>query len=464
MNQKNVTEAQSVAASGAVARWTLPAGRSLDAVNELVSAPLLRRQASSWRLWWAAFLAALALTIVMAVAATWLLWNGIGVWGVNTSVVWGYAIANYVWWIGIGNAGTLISALLLITRQNWRASINRFAEAMTLFAAAIAGLFPILHLGRPMYFYWLAPYPNTMSVWPQWRSALIWDFWAILSYILFSIIFWYIGLIPDLATLRDRASGRFARRIYGAFALGWRGSARHWHVYGVYQTTMACLAVPLVVSLHSVVGLDFAASLMAGWNETIFPPYFVVGAMYSGFAMVVLLAAAIRWGFGLQSLITVAHFDVMAKVMLAASIIMGLSYATEWFGGWYVGDWAERSLITFEFTGTYAVLQWLLLLFNCILPQAFWLPAIRRNIAAVLVIAVFVNIGMWLERICIVLNTLSRHYMPDMWSVYAPTLWDWLLLFGSLGFFALMYLLFVRLVPSVSMHELRHLLGAEAQT
>ena len=275
-------------------------------------------------------------------------------------MVWGTAIADYVWWIGIGNAGTLISAMLLLMRQKWRAATNRFAEAMTLFAATIAGIFPIIHLGRPMYFYWLTPYPNTMTVWPQWRSALIWDFWAILSYILFSIIFWYVGLIPDLATLRDRARSKFAATVYGAFALGWRGSARHWHAYETLHLALACLGVPLVVSLHSVVGMDFAASLMPGWQETIFPPYFVVGAMYSGFAMVVCLAALVRWGFRMEGLITLAHFDVMAKVMLAAAIIMGLSYATEWFNAWYGGDHAERSLVAFEFTGAYAPLFWAL--------------------------------------------------------------------------------------------------------
>jgi molybdopterin-containing oxidoreductase family membrane subunit len=445
-------------------RWTLPSGRSLQAVNELVSAPMLETQAWTWRAWWIAFLIALALTMTMLVAAAWLLWKGIGVWGVDTAVVWGFAIANYVWWIGIGNAGTLISSMLLLTRQRWRASINRFAEAMTLFAAAIAGLLPILHLGRPLYFYWLAPYPNTMAVWPQWRSALVWDFWAILSYLLFSIIFWYVGLVPDLATMRDRAKGRVAAKLYGAFALGWRGSARHWRIYGIYHMTMACLAVPLVVSLHSVVGLDFAASLMPGWEETIFPPYFVVGAMYSGFAMVVVLAALIRWGFRLQSLVTVEHFEVMAKIMLAASIIMAISYATEWFGGWYGGEHAERSLVTFEFTGTYAALYWTLLICNCVLPQAFWSPRVRRNIAAVFVISILINIGMWLERFCIVLNTLSHHYMPSMSGTFIPTLWDWLLLFGSLGFFALMYLILVRLVPAVSMHEVRHLIHRDAQS
>ncbi|HYZ34383.1 MAG TPA: NrfD/PsrC family molybdoenzyme membrane anchor subunit, partial [Crenalkalicoccus sp.] len=286
----------------------LPPGEGYGALVGTIVDPLLRRRVG--RAWWMAFLFAATLTLVMIVSIAWLFYAGVGIWGINTTAVWGFAIANYVWWIGIGNAGTLISSLLLLTRQHWRASINRFAEAMTLFAVAIAGLFPILHLGRPYLAFWLAPYPNTMELWPQWRSALVWDFWAILSYLLFSLMFWYLGLIPDLATLRDRAQTRAGRIAYGLFALGWRGSALHWHRHDVLYKTMAALAVPLVCSVHSVVGLDFAASLMPGWQETIFPPYFVVGAMFSGFAMVVVLAALLRWGLSLQAVVTERHFDV----------------------------------------------------------------------------------------------------------------------------------------------------------
>jgi Ni/Fe-hydrogenase subunit HybB-like protein len=443
-------------------RWTLPEARDFETVNALIAAPLFERGSWTWRAWWIGFAVSLALTMAFLVAVFLVFTRGIGIWGVNTTVVWGFAIANYVWWIGIGNAGTLISAMLLLMRQKWRASTNRFAEAMTLFAAAIAGIFPIIHLGRPLYFYWLTPYPNTMTLWPQWRSALIWDFWAILSYILFSILFWYVGLIPDFATLRDRATTKAPRLIYGALALGWRGAARHWHAYETLHLALACLGVPLVVSLHSVVGMDFAASLMPGWQETIFPPYFVVGAMYSGFAMVVCLAAQVRWGFRMQSLITVAHFDVMAKVMLAASIIMGLSYASEWFNAWYGGEHADRSLVAFEFTGAYAPMFWTLLLCNVVIPQAFWFAAVRDNIVAVFVIAVLINIGMWLERILIVWNTLSHDYMPGMWRLFIPTIWDWITTLGSLGLFALMFLGFVRFVPVVSMHEVRKLVAEEA--
>jgi molybdopterin-containing oxidoreductase family membrane subunit len=445
------------------ARWIEPSVKTYDAVNALVSRPLLSARDFTWRLWWIAFAISLALTLMMLVAAGWLFIKGIGIFGNNTTVVWGFPIANYVWWIGIGNAGTLISSMLLLMRQRWRASINRFAEAMTLFAAAIAGLFPIMHLGRPLYFYWLVPYPNTMHIWPQWRSALIWDFWAIFSYILFSIIFWYVGLVPDFATLRDRARTHVPRVIYGALALGWRGSARHWHFYEIYHTAMAALAVPLVVSLHSVVGLDFAASLMPGWQETIFPPYFVVGAMYSGFAMVVVLAAAVRWGFCLNNIITLDHFDAVAKIMLAASLIMGLSYATEWFAAWYGGETQDRSLVVFIFTGTYAPMMWALITCNVIIPQAFWARPVRRRVLAVAAIAVLINIGMWLERILIVLNTLSHDFLPSMRRSFLPTAWDWMLMFGSLGLFTLLFLIFVRVVPSVSMHEVRHLLHEETK-
>ena len=433
----------------------LPPGATYSDIVARVADPLIGARAG--RTWWMAFAVAGALTLLMLVCIAWLLIEGVGVWGINTANVWGFAIANYVWRIGIGNAGTLISSLLLLTRQSWRASINRFAEAMTLFAAAIAGLFPILHLGRPYLFYWLAPYPNTMNLWPQWRSALIWDFWAILSYILFSIMFWYIGLIPDLATLRDRAKSHTAQLIYGAFALGWNGSARAWERHDSVYRAMAALAVPLVCSVHSVVGLDFAASLMPGWEESIFPPYFVVGAMYSGFAMVVTLGVLIRWGLSLQEIVTVEHFDAMAKFLLLGASVLGLSYATEWFMAWYSGEHAERSLVAFFFTGAYAPLYWTMLFCNVLVAQVFWFRPMRRNIAVVFAIAILINIGMWLERILIVWNTLTHHYMPSLWRVFIPTAWDWLLLAGSLGFFAFLYLIFCRLVPTVSMHEVSRL-------
>ena len=393
----------------------------------------------------------------------WCFARGIGIWGVNTTVVWGFAIADYVWWIGIGNAGTLISAMLLLMRQQWRASTNRFAEAMTLFAASIAGLFPIIHLG-PADVFLLA---HALS-----------EHDGVVAAVAQRLDLGFLG-DPELPALLDPVlvcrpyprsrhdAGSRPQQIPrdgvwrpGAWLarLGARigGPTRRLHL------TLACLGVPLVVSLHSVVGMDFAASLMPGWQETIFPPYFVVGAMYSGFAMVVCLAALVRWGFRMQALITLAHFDVMAKIMLAAAVIMGLSYANEWFNAWYGGEHADRSLIAFEFAGAYAPMFWALLLCNVVIPQAFWLAAVRRNVIAVFAIAVLINIGMWLERILIIWNTLSHDYAVSMWRLFLPTAWDWITTIGSLGLFALMYLIFVRLLPVVSMHEVRKLIDEES--
>jgi Ni/Fe-hydrogenase subunit HybB-like protein len=433
----------------------LPPSATDASITGMIADPVLNR--APGRAWWIAMACAAPLALLTVVAIARLLVSGIGLLGNNTTVVWGFPIANYVWWIGIGNAGTLISALLLLTRQRWRASINRFAEAMTLFAVSIAGLFPILHLGRPQYFYWLAPYPNTMKLWPQWRSALVWDFWAILSYLLFSIVFFYVGLLPDLAAFRDRSQSRRARLVYGALALGWRGSARQWRLHNQFYTTMAPLAVPLVCSVHSIVGLDFAASLMPGWQETIFPPYFVVGAMFSGFAMVVLLASAIRWGFNFQDLLTIRHFEAMALIILASSLIMTLSYATEWFSGWYSGQAAERGEVAFAFTGAYAPLFWLQLVCNCAAPQILWWPRARRSIPALVAVSLGILVGMWLERILIIWNTLSHDYLPSMRRLFLPTLEDWLLLIAPLGLFAMLFLIFLRLLPAVSMHEMRQL-------
>jgi molybdopterin-containing oxidoreductase family membrane subunit len=300
-----------------------------------------------------------------------------------------------------------------------------------------------------------------MHLWPQWRSALVWDFWAVVSYLLFSVLFFYLGVLPDLATMRDRSRSGLGQIVYGAFALGWRGSVRQWRRYEQFQFLMACIAVPLVVSVHSIVGLDFAASLMPGWQETIFPPYFVVGALFSGFATVILLSALVRWGLRLESLITINHFDAMAKVLLTASIVMLYSYATEWFMAWYGGGRVDRTLIAYFFTGDYAPLYWLLLLLNVVIPQALWWRSIRRNVLLLALIAIGVDIGMWLERILIIWNTLSHGYAISLWRLFYPTVWDWMLLFGPLGFFAFLYLCFVRLLPAVPMHDVRKLAREE---
>ena len=434
----------------------LPPGASYGSLVGDVADPLMRRRMGRW--YWGAFALAGLMTLVMIGSIAWLFIEGIGIFGNNTTIVWGFPIANYVWWVGIGNAGTLISSMLLLMRQPWRAAINRFAEAMTLFAVSIAGLFPILHLGRPYLAYWLAPYPNTMLLWPQWKSALVWDFAAIITYLLFSVMFFYLGLIPDLATLRDRAQTRAGQVLYGILAVGWRGSARHWARHDAVYRAMAAMAVPLVVSVHSVVGLDFAAGLMPGWQETIFPPYFVVGALYSGFAMVVLLAALMRWGFGLQFLLTPRHFELMARVILAAAIIMGLSYATEWFMSWYAGERAERSFLVNQLTGNDAVLYWSMIACNVVVPQILWLPPARRSLLVVIGVSLLVNIGMWLERILIIWDTLSHNYLPTMSRPWHATVWDWALLTGSLGFFAFLFLVFARVLPVVTMHDVAKLL------
>ncbi|MGE0315076.1 MAG: NrfD/PsrC family molybdoenzyme membrane anchor subunit [Lautropia sp.] len=428
---------------------------SIDAarITADIAAPVIRRQPG--RGWWIGIVSSGGCVVLLIVCLVWLVVEGVGIWGIDSNNVWGFAIANYVWWIGIGNAGTLISSMLLLTRQRWRTSISRFAETMTLFAAMLAGLFPIFHLGRPWLFYWLVPYPTTMDLMPQWRSPLVWDFFAIASYLLFSLLFWYTGALPDFAALRDRAVSRTRRRVYGALALGWRFSARHWRHYERYYLAMAALGVPLVVSVHSVVGMDFAALLMPGWNETIFPPYFVVGAMYSGFAMVVVLALAIRRGLSMHHLITAAHLDVIARILLLCSLVMSLSYATEWFFAWYGGEDAERRLLRFEFVGAYAPWYLAMLACNCVLPQLLWLPAARRSVPVLATIAVLVNVGMWLERILIVSETLSRGYLPSQWSLYWPTRWDWLLLLATIGSFVFLFLLFVRFVPAVSIHEMK---------
>ncbi len=439
--------------------WLAMQHATYEAVTAEIADPILERRPG--RLWWIALGSSFFLVLATLAAIGWLFINGIGSWGVNTTVVWGYAIASYVWWIAIGSGGTLISSILVLTRQEWRRSINRFAESMTLFAISIAGIFPILHLGRPAYFYWLAPYPNTMSLWPQWRSALVWDFWAILSYLLFSIVFLYVGLLPDLATMRDRAKTQAGRVFYGALALGWRGSVRHWRRLETLHTTLAALAIPLVTSVHSIVGLDFAASLMPGWQETIFPPYFVVGALYSGFAMVLLLTMVVRWGLQLRSIITINHFDAMAKIILMGSIIMTYSYATEWFVAWYGGGRADRSLVAYMFTGDYASIYWGLLFCNCLLPQALWFRRVRRSLPALAIIAILILVGMWLERILIIWNTLSHGYAPSLWRLFHPTLSDWVLLIGPFGVFTFMFLWFTRLVPAVSIYEVRKLCRKE---
>ncbi|MDB5329493.1 MAG: Polysulfide reductase, NrfD, partial [Phycisphaerales bacterium] len=371
-----------------------------------------------------------------------------------------FAIVNFVWWIGIGHAGTFISAMLLLMRQHWRTSINRFAEAMTLFAVMCAGLFPLLHLGRIWRFYYLFPYPNPMQLWPQFRSPLVWDVFAVSTYFTVSLLFWYLGLVPDLATLRDRARNRAVRMIYGIFALGWRGSARHWRRYQSAYLLLGGLAAPLVVSVHSIVGMDFAAAIVPGWHTTIFPPYFVAGAIFSGFAMVLTLAIPIRWAFGLQDFITIRHIDNCGKLLLVTGLIVGYGYSAELFMGWYSGDVFESYMNLNRALGPYRWAYWTLILCNVLTPQFLWIRAVRQSVPLMFVIALVVQIGMWMERFVIVITSLHRDYMPSAWGMYAPTFWDYATLAGTIGLFFTGFLLFAKFLPVISISEMRELVHA----
>jgi len=405
--------------------------------------------------WLALFGAALSLVLLGIVAVTWLLIRGVGIWGINVPVGWGFDIINFVWWIGIGHAGTLISAILLLLRQWWRTSINRFAEAMTLFAVLNAALFPLLHLGRIWKFYYLFPYPNTMGLWPQWRSPLMWDVFAVLTYSTVSFLFWYLGLIPDFATMRDQARRRWVAVIAGFFSLGWRGSARHWHHYQMLYLMLAGLATPLVVSVHSIVSLDFAVSIVPGWHTTIFPPFFVAGAIYSGFAMVLMLAIPLRSAFRFQDFITTRHLDVMAKVMLTSGLVVAYGYMMETFTGWLSGEEVEHYLIGNRALGTYGPLYWAMIGCNVVAAQTLWFRWVRTHAIPLFIVAVLINVGMWLERFVIVVVSLHRDFLPSSWGIYVPTFWDWSVLIGTLGLFATLMLLFIRFVPMISIFEVR---------
>src|SRR5436309_53709 len=345
-------------------------GHTFATVTDKISAIVLTRP-TSWR-WWFGFGVSFALTMLLMLALSYLLAKGVGIWGVNIPVGWGFAIVNFVWWIGIGHAGTLISAILLLLRQQWRTSINRFAEAMTLFAVACAGLFPLLHMGRPWFFYWLLPYPSTMELWPQWRSPLVWDVFAVSTYATVSLLFWFVGLIPDLATLRDRSQSRLGRIVYGILAMGWRNSALHWQRYEVAYLLLAGIATPLVVSVHTVVSFDFAVAIVPGWHTTIFPPYFVAGAIYSGFAMVLTLTIPLRVVYGLQDFITDKHLDNMAKVMLATGLFVAYGYLMEVFMAFYSASKYEQFLALNRAFGPYAPFYWALLVCNVMAPQVLW--------------------------------------------------------------------------------------------
>jgi molybdopterin-containing oxidoreductase family membrane subunit len=433
-------------------------GHTFGSVTDKISSIVLARSTPAG--WYAGFGAAFLLTLLLLVSLTYLVVRGIGIWGNNVPIGWAFEITNFVWWIGIGHAGTLISAILLLLRQSWRTSINRFAEAMTLFAVACAAIFPTFHTGRPWLDYWLLPYPNTMGLWPQFRSPIMWDVFAISTYATVSLLFWFVGLIPDLATLRDRSQSPVGRVLYGMAALGWRGSARHWHQYETAYLLLAGLATPLVVSVHTVVSFDFAISILPGWHTTIFPPYFVAGAIYSGFAMVLTLAIPIRSVYRLQDFITLRHLQNMAKVMLVTGLIVAYGYTIEAFMAWYSGDTYEGFVPLNRMIGPYAAAYWSLILCNVLVPQVLWFKGVRTSVPALFVISLVVNVGMWLERFVIVVTSLHRDFLPSSWGMYAPTVWDWSTYIGTIGLFLALLFLFVRFLPMISIFEMRTILPA----
>ena len=418
--------------------------------------------ATTWgqggRGWRIAFAIAGALTLLLFGCIAYTVATGIGVWGNNVPVAWAFGIINFVWWIGIGHAGTFISAILYLLEQRWRNSISRFAEAMTLFAVIQAGLFPLLHLGRPWFAYWLFPYPSVMGVWPQVRSALPWDAAAITTYFTVSLLFWFLGLVPDLATLRDHAPTRRRRILYGLLALGWRGSATAWRHYRAAYLILAGIATPLVVSVHSIVSSDFAIGLTPGWHSTIFPPFFVAGAIYSGFAMVLTLVIPTRAAFRLKNVITVRHLELCACLLLVTGLLVAYGYTVEYFIAWYSGDEAER----YQFFhgrpfGPGSFVFWAMLACNILTPQLFWSRRLRRNVRVLFVASILINVGMWAERFVIIVQSLQREYLPSGWRGYAPTWVDLSILAGTLGFFSLLFLTFLRLLPFVAVAEMKEL-------
>jgi Ni/Fe-hydrogenase subunit HybB-like protein len=442
---------------GTAAPPVIAPGHTFGSVTDKISSIVLTRRAPLG--WWVGFAIAFAIVNVLMVALTYLIVKGVGIWGINIPIGWGFAIVNFVWWIGIGHAGTLISAILLLLKQTWRTSINRFAEAMTLFAVACAAIFPLIHTGRPwLAWYWLLPYPNTMGVWPQFRSPLVWDVFAVSTYATVSLIFWFVGLIPDLATLRDRSQSRVGQIAYGILAMGWRGSARHWHRYETAYLLLAGLATPLVVSVHTVVSFDFAVAIVPGWHTTIFPPYFVAGAIYSGFAMVLTLAIPIRAVYGLEDFITMRHLQNMAKILLATGLIVAYGYMTETFIAWYGSDKFEGFMMWNRMTGPYAPFYWSLILCNVLLPQALWFKRVRSSVPLLFLISLIVNAGMWLERFVIVVTSLHRDFLPSAWGMYRPTVWDWATFVGTLGLFVMLLFLFLRFLPMISIFEMRTIL------
>ena len=431
-------------------------GETFSAVTEQITSIVLTRKTPLF--WWLCFAAGAVGIVIFFISVTWLFYRGVGIFGINIPVAWGYAITNFVWWIGIGHAGTLISAILLLLNQAWRNSINRFAEAMTIFAVICAGMFPVFHLGRPWILYWLLPYPNTMHIQPQFRSPLVWDVFAVSTYATVSVLFWYLGMIPDLASLRDRSKSRTAYAFYGILSLGWRGASRHWRWHEKASLLLAGLATPLVLSVHTVVSFDFTIAILPGWHSTIFPPYFVAGAIYSGFAMVLILAIPLRHVYGLQNLITERHLNNCAKLMLTTGLVLAYTYVIEPFTAWYSGDPYEMAVVHNRAFGPESWTFWTTIMCNVIIPQLLWIRKVRLNPKLLFFVAGVVLYGMWIERFMIVVTSLHRDFLPSSWSNFVATIWDNLLLLGSIGVFVFCFMLFVRFLPMISIFEVRELL------
>jgi len=432
----------------------LPGNPTFHSVSDAVCRIV---EAKTPRAWWILFGLSSAGTVMLLVAVAYLIWQGIGIWGLMIPVGWGFDITNLVFWIGIGHAGTLISAILFLLRQKWRTSINRFSEAMTIFAVIVALMFPAIHVGRIWVLYFVLPIPNQMGVWPNFRSPLLWDFFAFSTYFTVSLLFWYVGLIPDFATLRDRATKKIKKIIYGIFSLGWRGGNRQWKHYELAYLVLAALATPLVLSVHSVVSMDFATSVLPGWHTTIFPPYFVAGAIFSGFAMVMTLAVLARTAFGLQDIFNLRVLERMNLIMLVTSSMVGYAYAMEFFTAWYSGNPYELFTFINRAFGPYAWAYWIMVSCNVIVPQFFWSKKLRTNVPFMFVASLLINVGMWFERFVIVM-TLSRDFLPSSWAYYTPTKWEIMTLIGSFCLFFTLFLLFLRFLPMVAMAEVKGVL------
>ena len=437
-------------------REVIAPGYTFATVTDQISAVVMTKHTPMF--WVVSFVVGFMLLQGLLASAVLLFAKGTGIWGIRTPVMWGFAITNFVWWIGIGHAGTLISAILLLLNQSWRNSINRFAEAMTLFAVMCAGLFPLLHMGRPWLFYWLFPYPNSTTVQPNFRSPLVWDVFAVSTYFTVSLLFWFVGLIPDLGTLRDRAKNLIAKYTYGILAMGWRGSARHWSVYETATLLLAGLATPLVLSVHTVVSFDFTIAIVPGWHSTFFPPYFVAGAIYSGFAMVLALAIPLRSAYGLQGLITDRHLENSGKLMLATGLIVAYAYIMETFMAWYSGSVYEQQAFWNRMTGPYAAEYWFLISCNVIAPNLLWIRKFRTSPVLLFISSIVVLIGMWLERFMIIVSSLAQDFVQSSWALFRPTRWDWATYWGTIGFFLVAFFLFVRALPMISIFEVRTLL------